>query len=288
MLFVPVHIEKFVAHAHERGADACILDLEDSVPLAQKAEARNMLRAVSGRLARQGTAVLVRVNQPSELAQLDIEAAVDPTVDAIVLPKVGSRERVCEMESRLGELEARRGLPVGRIRLIAQIEDVHALSQLDEIAASSPRLLGMILGSEDFSASAGMAPIPEALMLPNQLVLLACRRAGILPFGFPGSIANISDMRSFREQVRLARKLGFVGAFCVHPAQVDVLNEEFSPSPEELAFASGVLEAFEAAARDGRAAAEYRAKLIDPPVVAQAQEVIRHHQSRISTSQETI
>lgn len=287
MLFLPAHVEKFVARAHQRGADACILDLEDSVPLAEKAAARRGAQASARRIAAHGTSVLVRVNQPWAVAELDLDAAVGPDVEAIVLPKVEDAAFVEAVASRLDRLEGERGIAVGRTRLIAQIEDVRALPALDAIATSSPRLLGMILGSEDFAASAGMAPIPEALLLPNQLVLFACRRAGILPFGFAGSIAAYDDAVAFRAQIRLARQLGFVGAFCVHPAQVAVLNEEFSPSAEEVADARGAIAAFEAAAARGHAAAEYHGRMIDPPVAARARELLRRAPAPSHNPQET-
>lgn len=133
----------------------------------------------------------------------------------------------------------------------------------------------MILGSEDFSASAGMEPIPEALFAPNQQIVFACRRAGILPFGFPASIADYTDLELFRTHIRLARRMGLVGAFCIHPSQVAPMNEEFLPSSADIEAARGVIAAFEAAAREGRGAASYRGKMIDPPVVARAQEVLR-------------
>lgn len=275
MLFLPAHVEKFVAQAHTRGADACILDLEDSVPLAQKAVARQGVPGHASRIAGHGTPVLVRVNQPWTMAELDLDAVVGPAVSAIVLPKVNDADFVLAVGRRLDALEARHGMASGHTRLIAQIEDVQALPQLDAIAASSPRLLGMILGSEDFSASAGMAPSPQSLLLPNQMVLFACRRAGLLPFGFAGSIADFADLQAFRETIRQARALGFVGAFCIHPAQVAVMNQEFAPSAEEVAHAQGLIAAFEAAAREGRGAAEYRGKMIDSPVVMRAQELLR-------------
>jgi len=275
MLFVPAHRATFVARAHERGADACILDLEDSVPAAEKENARRSLQTSAAQVTRSGAAALVRVNQPWELTELDLDAAVSATVSAIVLPKVNHPMHVRAAARAVDALEARRAMSPGHTRLIAQIEDVHALPRLDEVATSSPRLMGMILGSEDFSASVGMAPIPQALFAPNQLVLFACRRAGILPFGFPGSIAAYADIEAFRQQIRLARQLGFVGAFCIHPAQVAVMNEEFTPPPAELEQARGLIAAYDAAVREGRGAIEYLGKMVDPPVVARAQELLR-------------
>lgn len=275
MLFIPAHVEKFVAKAHTRGADAYILDLEDSVPADAKQAARGMLAAGAAQVAQSGAAAIVRVNQPWAMTALDLEAAIGSGVAAIVLPKVNDAEYVRAAAARIDTLEAQRGIAAGHTRLIAQIEDVAALPRLDEIATSSPRLLGMILGSEDFSATAGMEPIPAALFAPNQQVQFACRRAGILPFGFPASIADYSDLDAFRATIRLARQLGFVGAFCIHPTQVAILNEEFTPSPQEIEYARGVVAAYAQALQEGRAAAEYRGKMIDPPVFARAQELLR-------------
>jgi citrate lyase subunit beta/citryl-CoA lyase len=287
MLFVPAHVPRFVERAHARGADACVLDLEDSVPLAQKAQARAAVPQAAATIAARGTPVLVRVNQPWDLAAPDIDAAVGPAVSALVLPKVNDDATVREVARRIDRAEAQRGLPAGHTRLIALIEDVQALSELDAIARCSPRMLGMMLGPEDFSASAGMAPVREALMLPNQLVLFACRRAGILPFGFPGSIADYGDAEAFAQTIHLARQLGFVGGLCIHPTQVAVMNAGFSPSEDDIVHARGAIEAFEAAEREGRGAAEYRSNMVDLPVVARARETLRRAAAPLSTQQET-
>lgn len=289
MLFVPAHVERFVARAHERGADACVLDLEDSVPLVQKALAREAVPGAAAAIAARGTPVLVRVNQPWELAAPDIDAVIGPHVSALVLPKVNDAATVREVARRIDRIEAQCGLPEGHTRLIALIEDVQALPELDEIARCTPRMLGMMLGPEDFSASAGMAPVREALMLPNQLVLFACRRAGILPFGFPGSIADYGDAEAFAQTIRLARQLGFVGGLCIHPTQVAVMNTGFSPSADDVVHARGAIEAFEAAEREGRGAAEYRSKMVDLPVVVRARETLRRAALTTphSTQQET-
>lgn len=287
MLFVPAHVERFVERAHARGADACVLDLEDSVPLAQKDTARQAVPGAAAAIAGRGTRVLVRINRPWEIAAPDIDAAIGPNVSALVLPKVNDAVSVQRVAERIDRLEAQRGMVAGHTRLIALIEDVQALPALDAIAHSTPRMLGMMLGPEDFSASAGMAPVREALMLPNQLVLFACRRAGILPFGFPGSIADYGDEEAFAQTIRLARQLGFVGGLCIHPTQVAVMNNGFSPSADDIAHARGAIEAFETAEREGRGAAEYRSKMVDLPVVVRARETLRRATATLSTQQET-
>lgn len=285
MLFIPAHVERFAARAHERGADACVLDLEDAVPPALKAQARAGVRATAEALAGRGLPVLVRINAEAPEAEADVRACCSPAVGALVLPKTGGAAEVRRVAEWLDAAEAERGLPIGHTRLLALIEDVHAIARLDEIAQASPRLFGMTLGPEDFSASAGALPVQEALIGPSQMVLFACRRAGLLPFGFPGSIADIEDLAPLVRQVALARALGFVGALCIHPAQVPVLNAGFSPTEAELSHARGVVAACDAALAEGRGAAEYRGRMVDAPVAARARELLAR--ASLTTPKET-
>ena len=275
-LFIPVHIEKFVSKAHTRGADAYILDLEDSVPLAQKAEARTCVIPAAKTVSQDGAAALVRINLVEELALEDLNAAIDPAVQAVVVPKVESAAQIARLAERIDVLERERGMTYGHTAMIAMIESVDALPYLDEIASSHPRVVAMTLGSEDFSATAGMQPLPQTLLLPNQMLALACRRANIMPLGFPGSIADYSDLDAFRDTVIFAKQLGFVGAFCIHPKQVVVLNEVLTPSAEELADAQGLVDAFEEGIAQGKGAVEYKGKMIDLPVVERARELLRN------------
>jgi citrate lyase subunit beta/citryl-CoA lyase len=275
MLFVPAHVEKYVQAAHQRNADAVILDLEDSVPADQKVAARQRLAKSVGTVAQSGTPVIVRINAESDLMAADIDAAVHHGVRALMVPKVDSPATLQALSSLLSALEQARDIADGHILLIAQIEHVRALSQMDAIAASTPRLLGMILGSEDFSVSAGMEPLPETLYAPNQQLVFACRRAGILPFGFPGSISVFRDLDLFRQIIQRAREMGFVGAYAIHPNQVLVMNELFAPTAAEVAHARELLAAYDEAAALGRGALDFRGRMVDMPVVLRARELLR-------------
>jgi citrate lyase subunit beta / citryl-CoA lyase len=277
MLFVPAHVDKFVANAHTRNADACILDLEDSVPIPKKAEARSALAAAAAVVSQSGAAVLARINGEPTMAEQDLRAAVIPEIRALMVPKVERAEDVRSLDARIGTIERGCGMEIGHTLLIAQIESVHGLSRMDEIAASSPRLMGLILGSEDFSISAGMEPTPETLYGPNQQLVFACRRTGILPFGFPGSISVFRNEGLLRQLIGRARDMGFVGSYAIHPNQVALMNELFSPSAKAVADAEELLAAGEAALAKGRGAFEFQGRMVDPPVVARAREIIRRH-----------
>lgn len=272
LLFVPAHNESFVGKAHTRGADGIILDLEDSVALDQKDSARQGLPGAAARLAAKGIDVLVRVN--AEFLEEDVRAAAIGEVSALVLPKVNTPEPIVRAAGLLNQLEDERGLENGRIKLLAQIEDVAALPNLDAIATSSPSLLGMSLGSEDFSVSAGMWPLPETLYVPNLQVLFACRRAGILPFGFPASITLFRDVEALNVAVVQASKMGFVGAFCIHPNQVPVLNQAFTPEASAVADARTLLAEYARAEAEGRGVFAFNGAMVDLPVVRRARELV--------------
>ena len=274
MLFIPAHRDDFVGKASQRGADAYILDLEDSVPEAQKEQARGAVVNAADIVAQNGAAALVRINQDLNQATADLEACIHPGVQAIVVPKVVSGSQIQALSNLIDKLEAQRGIVAGHTRLIAQIECVHGLGNLDDIAQSCDRLLGMSLGSEDFSASAGMEPTPEGLLAPNQAIVFACRRAAILPFRFPASIADYSDIERFRNTIHFARQLGFVGALCIHPSQVAILNDEFAPSDAEIERARALIDAYEQGLSEGKGAVEFEGSMVDAPVVARARELL--------------
>lgn len=275
-LFIPVHIEKFVAKAHTRRADAYILDLEDSVPLDQKAEARRCVVPAAKTVSQDGADALVRINLIESLAMDDLDASIDPAVRAVLVPKVESAQQLQNFAARIDALEQERGMELGHTAMIAMIESVDALPVLDDIAKAHPRVVAMTLGSEDFSATAGMQPLPQTLLLPNQMLAFACRRANIMPLGFPGSIADYSDLDAFRDTIVFAKQLGFVGAFCIHPKQVEVLNEVLTPTQAEVEDARGLLEVFEDGLAKGKGAVEYKGKMIDLPVVERARELLRN------------
>ncbi|QKC92354.1 CoA ester lyase [Mesorhizobium sp. NZP2234] len=274
LLFVPAHVPRFVETARQRGADGLILDLEDSVPQDEKDGARRQLPQSVAKVTRTGAFVLVRVNRGLRALAADLNAAVMVGVDALVLPKTESAEWVAEIASAVSELERERNLPVGRIRFLAQIETPGALPRLATIASAHPRMAALALGPEDFSAAVGGSPEFDLLLAPNLAVLFAARTAGLLPLGFIGSIAEFSDTHKLRESAAHARRLGFAGALAIHPAQVAIFNEAFSPSPQELEWARRVLAAEKDATAQGRGAFAMDGKMVDPPVLRRAREII--------------
>jgi citrate lyase subunit beta/citryl-CoA lyase len=270
MLFVPVTQRRFVDGAARRGADAIILDLEDSVALSEKDRARTLVPEAAGIVSQGGADVVVRINRPLRMAVRDIEAAVGSGVLALALPKTDSAEHVQLLAEIVDEVEAERGMAPGTTRLIAMVETAAAFFRLAEIARAHPRLCALNLGAEDFATSAGILPEPEALSMPKQMAVFAARAAGIMPMGFIGSIAEFHDLDAFRETIRRSRRFGFVGASVIHPSQVQILNEEFRPGAAEVEHAGRVVAAYDKALAEGVGAVTVDGKMIDVPVVDRA------------------
>lgn len=279
LLYVPATAEKFLAKAAGRGADGILIDLEDSIPPARKADARAALTGAvdAVRKGRSGgkPEILVRINRPWRLALRDLEAAVIDGVDGLCLPKVDSADHVIAIDEVVSDLEAERGLPVGRITYFVLIETAKGVAEARAIAKASPRVMAITVGGEDLAADLGL-PEPDPIVLApyNAQILLAAREAGVLPLGYPGSIAEFTDLDAFRGAAEQGRREGFEGGACIHPAQVPVLNAAFAPSAEEIAHAQGILAAFEASLAKGEGAVAYQGKMIDKPIVYRAQRIL--------------
>ncbi len=279
MLFVPVTVPKFVERAAERGADAIILDLEDSVPVAEKPRGRELLQEAATAVARKGADVVVRINRPWRMALRDIEAAVSPRVHALMVTKAESADHLRMVAEIVAELEIERGMTPGATKLVALIETADAFFRMAEIARAHPRLVGLSVGAEDFALSVAMLPEAEGLFYPKQHMIIAARAAGILPLGFLGTVADFRDLDAFRATIRRSRRLGFAGASCIHPSQVPILNEEYRPSPEEVEAAERAVAAYDRAIAAGIGAIELDGKMIDVPVVERAKQVLTRHRA---------
>jgi citrate lyase subunit beta / citryl-CoA lyase len=279
MLFVPVTVPKFVAGAAGRGADALILDLEDSVPLAEKERGRALLQEAAATVACNGADVVVRINRPWRMAVRDIEAAVSPRVQALMLTKVEGADHVRAVAEMVDELEAERGMARGATQLVALVETAGAFFRLEEIARAHPRLVGLSIGAEDFALAVGMLPEAEGLFYPKQQMIIAARAAGILPLGFIGTVADFRDLDAFRATIRRSRRLGFAGASCIHPSQVPILNEEYRPTIDEVARAERAVAAYGEATAKGVGAIELDGKMVDVPVVERARQVLARHRA---------
>ncbi len=155
------------------------------------------------------------------------------------------------------------------------VETVQAFPYLFKIAAAHPRIVAFTCGTEDFTATTGSQPDPDVLTYSKQHGIFAARSAGVLPLGILASGANFRDLKGFKDAVGRSRRFGVEGSPCIHPSQVPILNEGFSPTPAEVAEAERVVAAYEAAKSAGRGSIDLDGKMLDVPVVQRSERVLR-------------
>ena len=202
ILYVPGNVPKFIDKAHERGADCVLVDLEDSVTLAEKPRAREMLPETMKKVARGGADVAVRINRPLRLAIPDIEAAVRPGLSALFVTKTEGVQHLKLLDEAVSELERERGMPAGSVGFGAMIEHPRAMAHIDDIAAHAPRLISMMLGGEDFALETGSIPSDESLELPKRLVAFAAQAHDVAMFGILGTVADYTDPVAYKKSAR--------------------------------------------------------------------------------------
>ena len=275
LMYVPVNVDKYVDKAHTRGADVIQLDVEDSVPPAEKAKARTLVEKAAAKVRRGGADVVVRINRPLALAVRDLEHSICPDVDGIAITKVDSASHVRLLDELVSELEAKRGMPAGHTKFIAMIETADAFFRIYEIVRACGRIVACNIGGEDFALDCNMQPTGEALFYPKQHMIIAANSVGIIPLGFIDSVAGFGDWDNFRKMVRRSRDFGFMGASCIHPGQVTIVNEEYTPAADEVDYARKVIKLDNEAAASGRGSFSLDGKMIDIPVVVRAGKLLK-------------
>ncbi|WP_395450076.1 HpcH/HpaI aldolase/citrate lyase family protein [Aminobacter sp. UC22_36] len=266
LLYVPAHAERFIAKAHERGADAIILDLEDSVPDNSKLAARAGLAEAVRHVGQAGAVVFVRINS-CDLQFEDAAAACRAGAYGLMVPKLSTLAQLDRLGAQLAPIR-RDPMP-----LIGLIEDPGAVLDA-RVLAAHPSVMGLALGGEDFATAMGAEATPEVLRLPKLMVHMAAKAAGKLSFGLLRGIADYADIDAIRLAAAEAKAFGFDGATSVHPATVPVLNAGFSPTKAELDRARRIIAEAERAASAGRGAFVFEGKMVDAPVIARARIIL--------------
>jgi len=274
LMFCPANAERFIAKAHLRGADAVILDLEDSVASAGKEVARSLVQQAAIRVGQGGADVLVRINRELDLAVADIAEAVCPAVAGLVLPKVAGPEHIRLLTEVILAQELRAGLAPGHTRLVVLVETASAMEVIWQIARADPRIVALAVGGEDLATDLDAEPTADALYAAKTEGVLAARAAGILPLGVLASVAGIADGDAYQAMLRRSRALGFAGATCVHPSHVPLINEAYAPSAEAAARAARLIACFDAAQARGVGAVAFEGSMIDKPVADRARRLL--------------
>ena len=275
LLFVPGNKANMLEKALALAPDALVPDMEDSVPVAEKANARATIRSWLPRLAATGIPVIPRVNAlDTDWLEADLEAVVGPGIFGISVGKVRGAADIAAISQRIGALERRAGLSPSTLRLLPWIETAEAIVNVSAICRASERIVGVAFGGEDFTFDMGVERLEDdsQVAYARQALCVAARAAHVLALDTP--YFKLRNLEGLRDSSLRAKSIGFKGRFAIHPEQIDALNECFSPSAHEIAHAERVVAAFEEAERRGRGSTSLDGWVIDVPVVKRARALL--------------
>lgn len=276
LLYVPGNMPSMLQNMPVFGSDAVIIDLEDAVPHTEKDAARRLVRRFLEGYRERDKEVIVRINPlDTAWARDDLREVLPALPDGVRLPKADTPEIVERLDTLLTEMEEELGLEIGRFRILPSIESALGIINCFDIAGSSPRLLGLAFGAEDYTASMGIERTKggEELMNARARVLWAAKAAGIQ--AIDTIFADVKDTEGLRRETEAVKALGFSGKSLVNPRQIEVVHEVFAPSAEQIGYALQVLEAIQRAREMGTGVISLGGKMVDAPVVKRAYRTLR-------------
>ncbi len=275
-MFVPGHSDRFLQKAAGVAADAVFLDLEDGVPVAEKPGARLKVRSALGAPSFSPQRY-VRLNSlASPWWERDLEEVVAPGLDGVCLPKVEDPAEVLRLAAALTDLERDRSLQPGGVRIVAAVESARGLLTAPAIAASHPRVVGLMFGAEDFALDIGLGTHREGeareLIHARSSLVIAAASARVL--SIDGVFPDLDDPEGLLADIVQARRLGFDGKSTFNPRQLGDINRIFSPSDDELEYAREVVRAFDEAQSRGDGSVAVGGQLVDLPIVMRARRLL--------------
>ena len=278
-MFVPGNNPGMMADAHIYGPDSIMLDLEDSVTMAEKDAARLLVYNALKTIDYGDTEMVVRINPlNTPYGKKDVEAVVKAGVDVIRMPKTETADEVREVEEEILKWETELGC-VGRTKIMAAIESALGIVNAYPIATASKRMMGIALGAEDYCANLktqrtqGDNPnFGIELLQARQMIVVAARAAGI--DALDTVYSNLNDMDTFRREVELIKALGFDGKSIINPRQIEIINEVFATKQKDIEKALKILADIKEAEAKGSGVIAVNGKMVDKPVVIRAQHTI--------------
>lgn len=279
VLYVPGNNEKMLGKANSFPADIITIDLEDSVPPAEKERAREFAREYLKTVGANGSEVYVRINNWETLmTDDDLEAVVHEGLQGVTLAKCGVPDNVKRLDWKLEELERRRGLAVGSIKVSLLLETAKGVVHAYQNCVASPRVVSAIFGAVDYTKDMRVKLTSEAVeqWYARAQVGVAARAAGVIAIDAP--FVAYQDMEAFKKNIADGRQMGYEGRMIIHPSQVEVCNEMYAPDPADVEWAQGVVKVFEEEGiAKGKAAVTYMNKMVDTPVYENALNILRAH-----------
>ena len=275
LIFIPGNRPNMLQRALSFNADILMVDLEDSVPPAEKSVARDLAAQWIPQLRQAGRRVMARVNSlDTGLTHDELAALISPDLYGVSVGKTGSAPDLRQIESILAPLEKAAGIPAGQIKLIPWIESAKAVVNVHQIAAVLPRTIALAFGAEDYTNDMGIHRTAAGAEVhhPRAAIAIAARAAGLAALDSP--YIAFRNPQGLQQDAATARQMGYTGKFAIHPDQIDSINAAFSPSPEEIAHAQRVMAAWHEAEAAGRGSLALDGKMVDIPVVKRAQNLL--------------
>lgn len=271
ILFTPGNQWSRIEKASTLNPDAVLLDLEDSVPIDQKDEARITVLKALKELNWSGKDRGVRINGlDTKYWVLDIYEVVKGSPDFLVIPKVRSPIDIITIDKILTSLESYYNLKKTYISIA--IEDSEGLRNIYDIVKASSRIISIGFGRADFTADVGCEDREDILFIPKIITSFAAATAGIQ--ALDTVYLNFKDVEGLEKEARISKAMGYTGKFAIHPIQIDVINKVFTPSESEVEYAKKVIEVYEEATRKGLGAVALEGKMIDEAVVKKARKTL--------------
>lgn len=276
MLFVPGSNAAMLSNSFIYKPDAIMFDLEDAVALKEKDSARMLVAHALKHPFYQDIETVVRVNPlDSAFGLADLNAVVRAGVDVVRLPKTDTAQDVIDMDNAIAEIESQCGRVVGSTKLLAAIESPLGVTQANEIAKASSRLIGIALGAEDYVRNLKTERSPDGveLLFARCTILQAARAAGIM--AFDTVFSNADDEEGFLREASLIKQLGFDGKSLINPRQIELIHNLYAPSQKDVDFAKRVISAAEQAEKEGLGVVSLNGKMVDSPIIERAKLVLQ-------------
>lgn len=288
LMFVPAHNQRLLDSSVRRDADVLLLDVEDSVPVFDKQLARDNIKAFVQRDDIEGKLIFPRINDREsgellkDLTQLTIKG-----VHGFMYPKSTKGEDIYFVGKLLETIEYEKHIPVGTFKIIPLIETAGAIVNIKDICQASPRVVAVAFGCEDYVSDlhGRHDDAGNSIFFARNMIVNAARFAGVLPIDTVH--IKVHDLDDLEKEVQLAKDLGFEGMLVLNPKELPIVHKFFSPSEEEVAWATEMVELAEEAVREGNGVAVKDNKFIGPPMVRMARNIMaKHNLIAWKTSQE--
>lgn len=276
LMFVPAHNQKLLDSSLRRDADVLLLDIEDSVPVVDKQRARDNIKEFVTRPEAQGKLIFPRVNdrESGELLK-DLYQLTIPGVTGFMYPKSTKEEDVYFVGKLLETIEYEKNIPVGTFKLIPLIETAGAIVEIKEICTACNRVIAVAFGCEDYVTDlrGKHDDNGQSIFYARNAIVNAARATGVMPIDTVH--IKVHDLEDLERNLILSKNLGFEGMLVLNPKELPLINGYFTPSEEEVAWATEMIQLSEEAVREGKGVAVKEGKFVGPPMLKMANEIIR-------------